>query len=157
MSMKNLEELKVELAYLIEMNHELYEKNVLPVMNMKIEEFLNAFEDYFRERGFVVRRKDDSVIVSFDILHFKAAFNENHEIFIMKGREQIALIQVKFNGEDELKEDFDGESAAQIEMEIEKQKQITAYLKKPEVFYAGGESGPRFDNPLTLLMSIFNV
>ncbi|MCM3570401.1 hypothetical protein [Neobacillus mesonae] len=153
----NSEELKVELAYLKGLNQELFEKNVLPAIHAKIEEFMDAFEDFFRERGFVVRRKNDSVRVSFDILHFKAFSNENQTILITKGKEQIALIPVKYKGNDGIKNSREAASISQLEKEIEREKQLSLELKEPEVYYTGGELGPRFDDPFPILNSIFNV
>ncbi|GHH99263.1 hypothetical protein [Neobacillus kokaensis] len=156
MGTKNIEELKLEVANLIGVNQELLEENVLPAINVKMKEFLDTFEAFFRERGFVVRRKNDSVRVSFDILHFRAVFNEKREILITRGKDQIALIPVKFQGESELKYNFESDSASQLVTEIGKQQMLSNDLKNPDVYYTGGESGPRFDDPLTILNSIFN-
>lgn len=162
MNTKDMEELKTELANVKEMNRNLFEQNVLPVIKTKEAAFLDAFEEYFRERGFVIRRKTDSVTVSFDVLHFKAFCNENQEILITKGREQIALIPVTFKGASEATSYLHGDplfagTMSQWKKEVERQKGLSEDLLHPDVFYTGGESGPWFDNPMTVLYSIFNV
>jgi hypothetical protein len=160
MSIKDIEELKDELANLKEKNRALFQKNSQTVIKVKIQEFLHAFEDYFRERGFVIRKKEDSVRAAFDTLHFKAFTNESHDIFIMKGKEQIASITVSFKGarkSGDLADPQDNfeELTVQLEREIEKEKTLSSDLENPVFYSSGGEFGHPYDSPLTVLESIF--
>jgi hypothetical protein len=161
MSIKEIEELRTELANLKEKNRELFQKTAKAVINERIQEFLNAFEDYFRERGFVIRKKDDSIRASYETLHFKAFTNDRHDIFIMKGKEQIASITVNFKSS--IKSgDFTEppnnleESIVQIEREIEKEKISSNHFENPVFYCSGSDFGLPYDNPLSILESIFN-
>ncbi|CAH2714763.1 hypothetical protein BACCIP111895_01939 [Neobacillus rhizosphaerae] len=157
MEIKDSEALKHELAAVRERNQELYAKNVQPGIKVKMQEFLDAFEEYFRERGFVIRKKADSVTVAYDTLHFKAFSNETHDIFIMKGREQLASITVYYNGARKLvesRQNVDG-SFVQFESEIEKEKALSTLFDNPVFYYTGHEIGHPYDTPLAVIDSIF--
>ena len=119
---------KEELLSLRIKDHDLYEKTVQTVLIEKRQEFLDVFEDYFRERGFVIRKRNDSVRASFDILHFKAFTDETGKIMIMKGKEEIANIYIHFDGDTD-----------------------------PDFYYTGSNFEIRFDSPLAILESIFQI
>jgi hypothetical protein len=161
MSIKDIEQLTGELANLKELNRELFQKHVQPGIKERLQEFLNAFEDYFIERGFVIRKKEDSVSAAYDTLHFKAISNESNDIFIMKGREQIASITVNHKGERK-SADFTvplgtlGEIIVQLETEIDKEKALSYELKNPLFYYTGKDFGHQYDSPLSVLESIFH-
>lgn len=154
----NKEELKKELAHLKEMNRSLVETIVEPGINRKVEEFLECFEDYFRERGFVIRKKNGTVRVSFDTLHFKAFANEVRDIFIMKGKEQIAVVKVRLEGEHQSGgQGFGVETPDQLEAEIEKETARSNVFQNPVFYYSGSEFGSKYETPLSVLDSIFGV
>lgn len=156
--MNNMEELKVELDSLKKNNQELFQTNVQPEFQRKVQEFLDGFEDYFRERGFVIRKKESTVRVSFDTLHLKAFSEGSHDIFIMRGKEQIASVTVKFIGEG--KPEVTGkndDSLHQLEKEIESEKSIANNLRNPEFYYTGRDFGFKYDSPLAVLESIFGI
>lgn len=154
-----MDELKNELAQLKEMNRELYQTNVELGISRKVQEFLDGFEEYFSERGFVIRKKNETVRVSFDTLHFKAFSNEGSDIFIMKGKEQIASVTVGFAGERQSSGDrgFVGESVEGLKMEIENEKARSDSLRNPVFYYTGSEFGYKYETPLLVLNSIFGV
>ncbi|PTY77099.1 hypothetical protein B5V89_15685 [Heyndrickxia sporothermodurans] len=150
-------DLQVELTHLKEKNKQLYENNVFPGMKRKVDEFLAAFEDYFRERGFVVRTGHQSVMVAYDSLEFKAFTNDGNDIFIMKDREQIASISVKYNTPNQSASYTFDHTIDQLKWEIKKEQTLSNYLETPEFFYTGSEFGRRYELPLTVLDSIFHV
>lgn len=159
MNMSNeIEELKLELDRLKEHNRELLQTNVEPGLHRKVQEFLDGFEDYFRERGFVIRKKENKVRVSFDDLHLKAFSDGGRDIFIMRGKEQIASVTVKFIGEG-----MSGaqgqmvESVGKLEKEIEKEKSLANDLRNPVFYYTGREFGFKYETPLSVLESVFGV
>jgi hypothetical protein len=160
MSNNELQDLKQKLINLKEKNLELIQQNVLPIRDSKKQEFLNAFEGFFRERGFVIRKRNDSVMASYDTLHFKAFSNESGELLIMKGKEQIACISIHYIGELVQQVIFGQrnkpeDSVYQLEKEIEKEEILSINLEKPEFYYTGTNSEIHFDTPLTILDSIF--
>lgn len=160
MSIKEIEELRTELANLKEKNRELFQKTAKAVIKERIQEFLNAFEDYFRERGFVIRKKDDSVRASYETLHFNAFTNDRHDIFIMKGKEQIASINVNFKGKKKTRNfTYSGDNREDLiaQLEIEKEKSLLNYLEYPIFFCSGNDFGHPYDSTLSVLESIFNV
>ncbi|MDR6999222.1 hypothetical protein [Neobacillus niacini] len=119
---------KEELLKLKENNQELYQKNVQSALVEKRQEFLDEFEDYFRERGFVIRKSSDSVRASFDTLHFKAFSDETGKLMIMKGKEEIANIYIHFDGDTD-----------------------------PNFYYTGSNFEIKFDSPLAILESVFQI
>jgi hypothetical protein len=161
MSIKEIEELKTELANLKEKNREFFHKSAQVIIKRRIQEFLYAFEDYFRERGFVIRKKDDSVRVAYETLHFKAYTNDRHDIIIMKGKEQIASVTVNFKnsrrpGVFTDPRDNIEESIVQIEREIEKEETLSNHFENPMFYCSGSDFGHPYDSPSTVLESIFN-
>ncbi|WP_066319198.1 hypothetical protein [Bacillus sp. FJAT-29814] len=149
-----IEELKLELNRLKENNRELLQTNVKPGLQRKVQEFLDDFEDYFRERGFVIRKKENKVRVSFDDLHLKAFSDGGHDIFIMRGKEQIASVTVKFIGEG--KSGGQGQSVDLLD-QLEKEKSLAKDLSNPVFYYTGREFGFKYESPLSVLESIFGV
>ncbi|MCH6269011.1 MULTISPECIES: hypothetical protein [Neobacillus] len=158
MNGKEIEELKVELNRVKEQNQELFQTIVEPGLHSKVQEFLDSFEDYFRERGFVIRKKNDKVRVSFDDLHLKAFSDGGRDIFIMRGKEQIASVTVKFIGEGKkgIQSQMD-DSLDQLEKEMEKEKSFTDNLKNPVFYYTGRDFGYKYETPLSVLDSIFGI
>ncbi|KYD04118.1 hypothetical protein MXL46_17905 [Heyndrickxia sporothermodurans] len=157
MSNADLKDLQVELAQLKEKNKQLYEERVLPRLKSKVDEFLAVFEDYFRERGFVVRTSHQSVMVAYDSLEFKAFTNDGNDIFIMKDRDQIASISVKYNTPNQSASYTFDHTIDQLKWEIKKEQTLSSYLERPEFFYTGSEFGRRYEHPLTVLDSIFHI
>lgn len=158
MNGKETEELKVELKRVKEQNQELFQTIVEPGLHSKVQEFLDSFEDYFRERGFVIRKKNDKVRVSFEDLHLKAFSEGGRDIFIMRGKEQIASVTVKLVGEGKpggIGQMVD--SLDQLEKELQKEKSLTHDLKNPEFYYTGREFGIKYETPLSVLDSIFGI
>ncbi|MBU8918658.1 hypothetical protein BGM25_21685 [Bacillus sp. FJAT-29953] len=158
MNGKEIEELKVELNHVKEQNQELFQTIVEPGLHSKVQEFLDSFEDYFREKGFVIRKKNDKVRVSFDDLHLKAFSDGGRDIFIMRGKEQIASVTVTLIGEG--KPGSIGQmpdSLDQLEKELEKEKSLSYALKNPVFYYTGREFGIKYETPLSVLNSIFGI
>lgn len=148
--------LKNELNKLRAKNEQLFQDNVLPLINAKRHEFLDSFEDFFRDRGFVIKKSADSVRASYDTLHFKAFLNENGEMIIMKGREQIAGINVSFDSSFHLnQEKMTGKSVSLLEKEFEKEQILSSTLENPICYYSGRNSDIRFENPDSVLENIF--
>ncbi|MCM3767028.1 hypothetical protein [Neobacillus niacini] len=150
-----IEELKLELNRLKDDNRELFQTLVEPGLHRKVQEFLDSFEDYFRERGFVIRKKENKVRVSFDDLHLKAFSDGGHDIFIMRGKEQIASVTVKFIGEGE----SGGRQGQSVDLldQLEKEKSLANDLSNPVFYYTGREFGFKYETPLSVLESIFGV
>jgi hypothetical protein len=161
-SNKDIEQLTGELANLKERNGELFQKHIQPGKKEKIQEFLNAFENYFSERGFVIRKKENSVRAAYDTLHFRAISNDSEDIFIMKGREQIASITINHKGARKTTAFTDplgalGEIIVQLETEIALEKSLTNDFENPVFYYTGRDFGHLYDSPLSVLESIFNA
>lgn len=157
MSTTEIKDLQAELIHLKEKNKQLYENNVLTGMKIKVDEFLASFEDYFRERGFVVRTSHRSVTAAYDSLEFKAFTNDGNDIFIMKDREQIASISVTYNTPNQSASYTFDHMIDQLKWEIKKEQTLSSYLETPEYFYTGSEFGRRYEHPLAVLDSIFHV
>ncbi|KHD86319.1 hypothetical protein G4D61_08405 [Bacillus ginsengihumi] len=162
MSEKDVEVLKREFVSLQEKNTKLFEQDVLPAIAQKKQAFLDAFEDYFRERGFIVKKRNGAVRVSYDYtLQFKAFSNESDELFIMKGKEQIACISLHFKGEENSQinsqRNNPTDSIHLLEKEIEREKMLSMDLVEPEIYYAPTNSQIFFDNPYAILESIFQI
>ena len=96
MSKSDLEKLTFELNKIKELNSKLLENNIQPILKEKVQDFLDAFEDYFRERGLVVNAGHLTVRAAFDSLEFTAFSKGDPTIFILKDRETIASISVKY-------------------------------------------------------------
>ncbi|MDP4085469.1 MAG: hypothetical protein Q8934_12765 [Bacillota bacterium] len=156
MSYDEVQALKNELTSVKEKNNHLFQQNVLPKKEEKKQEFLDVFEEFFREKGFVVQKKTDSVRASFDTLNFKAFFNENGELIIMNGRDPIASILIRFNGEKHSITNFN-ESVIQLKKELENENILSIKLENPMFYYTGANSDIRFDSPLSVLNSIFQL
>ena len=118
----------------IELKGQTAEENGRSFKKLKVKEFLDTFEDYFRDRGFVIKKKEDSVRAAYETLHFKAFTDDSDNIFIMKGKEQIASISVN---DKSLRESIKHESS------------LFYYFEKDLVH--------PFDSPLSVLNSIFNA
>jgi hypothetical protein len=157
MSSVEIEKLKMELNHLKDLNRELFQTNVEPELHKRVQEFLNGFEDYFRERGFVIRKKDDKVRVSFDTLHLKAFSDGGRDIFIMKGKEQIASVTVKFIGEANTSVKGKMDDLEQLEKEIGREKSLANDLSNPVFYYTGRDFGFKYETPLDVLDSIFGL
>ncbi|MBS4174869.1 hypothetical protein [Bacillus sp. FJAT-49736] len=155
--MSKLEDLQVELSNLKEINHKHFENNILPGLKLKVKEFLYAFEDYFRERGFVVKKDQNTIRVAYDSLEFSAIANEQNDIFIMKEREQIASISVKYKKAKMNLHLVPSDPADQLAMEIEKQRVMMRDLENPQFYYTGSEFGYQYETPMSVLESIFYV
>lgn len=156
-STQEIENLKRELSHLKEMNTQTYHEKVEPAIKAKVEEFLAAFEDFFRERGFVVKKEYQSVRVAFDSLEFKAFTNGGHDLFIMKEREQIASVSVKYKKPTKTAHYIFDDQIDQLKWEVNKEKTLTSYLENPAFYYTGSEFGHQYEHPLTVLESIFQV
>lgn len=159
--MNNINEiqgLKMELIRVKEENRTLFQDIVVPGYQKKVQEFLDSFEEYFRERGFVIRKKENRVRVSFDDLHFKAFSDGGRDIFIMRGKEQLASVTVKFTGEGQTGvigksvETVDG-----LKQELEVEKTVADGLRYPVYYYTGREFGNKYETPSSVLESIFGV
>jgi hypothetical protein len=84
--------------------------------------------------GFIIRKKADSVRVAFDTLNFIAFVNECGELFITKGREQIASIGIYFVGEtDSWETKCTKEAVSFFEKEIEKEETLSKNLENPVI------------------------
>ncbi|MGE8203497.1 hypothetical protein ACQKP0_02955 [Heyndrickxia sp. NPDC080065] len=155
--MDQIETLKLELSRLKETNVKLYQNNIEPTIKKKVQEFLQTFEDYFRERGFVVKKKDHSVKAAYSSLEFEAFSNDGDDIFIMKEREQIASISVKHKRPNQLAAYTFENALEQLKWEIDKEKSLTTYLENPVFYYTGSDFGRQYESPETVLDSIFHV
>jgi hypothetical protein len=157
-SINELKELKLELNRLKEENRKVYQDIVVTGYQKKVQEFLDSFEDYFRERGFVIRKKENRVRVAFDDLHLKAFSDGGRDIFIMRGKEQIASVTVKFIGEGKVgNQGSSVETLDGLKKELEEEKTVAEDLRNPVYYYTGREFGYKYDTPSTVLKSIFGV
>lgn len=157
MNSNKIDELNMELQAIKKKNSHAYQHNVLPGIQKKTKEFLAAFEDYFRERGFVVKKEQHSVKVAFDSLEFTAFTKDEHDIFILKEREPIASISVKHKTPTKSAAYTFDHPQDQLNWEIKKEKTLANYLEHPEFYYTGSEFGKQYEHPLTVLDSIFHV
>lgn len=155
--MSKLEELQAELDNLKENNHKLFEEIIIPELKRKVQEFLDAFEDYFRERGFVVKKNQGTIQVAYSSLEFSAFANDENDIFIMKEREQIASISVKYKKTRMGIHLVPADPVERLSKEIEKEKTISKELENPQIYYTGSEFGYLYETPLSVLDSIFHV
>jgi hypothetical protein len=152
-----IEDLKIKLTNLKERNNQLYQENVQPGIKIKVQAFLHAFEEYFRERGFVVKKDQHTVKVAYDSLEFTAFTNDSHDIFIMKEREQIASISVKHkNARIDSQVKF-ADPLEKLSKEIDIEKALSHDLENPTLYYTGSEYGHQYDTPLSVLESIFHA
>lgn len=155
--MTKLEDLQVELANLKKNNHKLFEEIIIPELKRKVQEFLDAFENYFRERGFVVKKDQGTIRVAYNSLEFSAFTNNDHDIFIMKEREQIASISVKYKKTRMGIHLVPADPVERLAKEIEKEKNIAEEMRNPHFYYTGSEFGHVYETPQSVLESIFHV
>ncbi|PKR85426.1 hypothetical protein [Heyndrickxia camelliae] len=155
--MSKLEELQTELANLKETNQKIMEEKINPELKRKVQEFLDAFEDYFRERGFVVKKNQGTIRVAYSSLEFSAFANDENDIFIMKEREQIASISVKYKKSKMGIHLVSADPIERLSKEIEKQQTIAQDLENPHFYYTGSEFGYLYETPFSVLDSIFHV
>lgn len=155
--MSKLEELQTELANLKEHNQKVMEEKINPELKRKVQDFLDAFEDYFRERGFVVKKNEGTTRVAYSSLEFSAFANNENDIFIMKEREQIASISVKYKKEGMGIHLVPADPIERLSKEIEKQHTLAKELENPQFYYTGSEFGYAYETPLSVLDSIFHV
>lgn len=157
MSKSDLEKLTFELNKIKELNSKLLENNIQPILKEKVQDFLDAFEDYFRERGLVVNAGHLTVRAALDSLEFTAFSKGDPTIFILKDRETIASISVKYKTPTRSASyQFDTEEE-QLKWEIKKENTLFSYLENPEFYYTGSEFGRPYYDPLVVLESIFHV
>ncbi|QOS90233.1 hypothetical protein [Peribacillus sp. JNUCC41] len=98
LKLKEVEDLKVELEKIKEINNVIYGENVVPVLKDKAVELLLKIDQYFQDIGFATKIKSNKLTATYNTLTFTAEIREQqfggNIISIMKGDEEIDTIRV---------------------------------------------------------------
>ncbi|MED1203425.1 hypothetical protein [Heyndrickxia acidicola] len=163
---KEIEELESLLYALQSQNQDLYLENVRPFLREKLVDFLSDFELYFRERGFVVKTKNEKVNADYMELNFSASLEEDGEnhyhVVIRKDREEIEEIKVRYNTLSSTftyavpPDEFEAEKA-RLTKEIEREQKKTRYLQQPKFYFLRTIANEGFSTGESLLEELFDT
>jgi molybdate-binding protein len=163
---KEIEELESLLYALQSQNQDLYLQNVRPFLREKLVDFLSDFELYFRERGFVVKKRNEKVNADYMGLNFSASLEEDGEnqyhVVIRKDREEIEEVKVRYNTLSSTfaysvpPDEFEAEKV-RLTKEIEREQKKTRYFQQPKFYLLRTVANEGFSTGESLLEELFDT
>lgn len=156
--LKELEDLKHELATLQKNASSIFKSNVRPLITKFESDFMTKLEEYFINNGFNVSKVGNSISADYRELNFNAILDSNW-IFIKRNDAEIAKVRVSYARSSGYSmsipnDEFMAEKAKISKSIEETQKEIKLFTN-PDVFYELAGSSYS-DNAEELIAKIFN-
>ena len=159
--LKEVEDLKVELANVKEANSNLYKDKIVPILQDKTLELLLEINEFFKEKGFITTNQTNKVKATYKTITFTAEIIESDtSIIIKQGQEDLANIYVaiKMNsGEYSFTAPGDKLEAEKLKLkkQIEQENNSTKYYENPVYQYGCSGINKRYSEVNSLLNDVF--